>query len=187
MSLTEGHEENTSKNFVSCFVLYPAIFMACHHLLWILLGVVTEPFWGITILGTVFSISFCIYFLVYHLHLAFCDRENDCFKYTLITILILGGFIAVILFLLVLLTVAQVFLSESLISAVIQNVLVFVATIWFKSLRDDTKEKGDDKKKEGSDGSEVIQGSRDERGGVGGERTEMQPIMQGGGGKRLRK
>lgn len=180
MSLTEGHEENTSKNFVSCFVLYPAIFMACHHLLWILLGVVTEPFWGITILGTVFSISFCIYFLVYHLHLAFCDPENDCFMYTLITILILGGFIAVILFLLVLLTVAQVFLSESLISAVIQNVLVFVATIWFKSLRDDTKEQG-------SDRSEVIQGSRDERGGVGGERTEMQPIMQGGGGKALEK
>lgn len=139
MSLTEGHENETSTNFVSCFVVYPAIFMACHHVLWIFLGVVTEPFWGITILGTVFSTSFCIYFLVYHLHVAFLHPENDRFMCTMIFCLILGGFIAVILFLLVLLTVAQVFLSESLISTVIQNLLVFVATIWFKSLKHDTK------------------------------------------------
>ena len=139
MSLTAGHENETSKNFVSCFVVYPAIFMACHHLLWIFLGVLTEPFWGITILGAVFSISFCIYFLVYHLHVAFLDPKIDRFMCTMIFCLILGGFIAVILFLLVLLTVAQVFLSESLISTVIQNLLVFVATIWFKSLKHDTK------------------------------------------------
>lgn len=140
MSLTAGHEIETSTNFVSCFFVYPAIFMACHHVLWIFLGVLTEPFWGITILGAVFSISFCIYFLVYHLHVAFLDPENDLFMCTMIFCLILGGFIAVILFLLVLLTVAQVFLSESLISTVIQNLLVFVATIWFKSLKHDTKQ-----------------------------------------------
>ena len=139
MSLTVGHENETSTNFVSCFVLYPAIFMACHHVLWIFLGVVTEPFWGITILGAVCSISFCIYFLVYHLHVAFLNLKNDRFMCTMIFCLILGGFIAVILFLLVFFTVAQVFLSESLISAVIQNVLVFVATIWFKSLKHVTK------------------------------------------------
>lgn len=192
MSLTAGHENETSTNFFSCFVVYPAIFMACHHVLWIFLGVVTEPFWGITILGAVFSISFCIYFLVYQLHVAFLEPGNDRFMRTLMLILILGGFISVILFLLVFLTVAQVFLSESLISAVIQNVLVFVATIWFKSLRDDKKIKGSDGGKErqkgrdegggesekGTDGGEVNQRGRDE----GGEESEMQQLVSGAAG-----
>lgn len=186
MSLTVGHENETSTNFVSCFFLYPAIFMACHHLLWIFLGVVTEPFWGITILGAVCSISFCIYFLVYQLHVAFLEPGNDSCMRTLMLILILGGFIAVILFLLVFLTVAQVFLSESLISAVIQNVLVFVATIWFKSLRDDKegsdggdvnqngRDEGGEESEKGSDGGEVNQEGRDE----GGEEYEMQRLMR---------
>lgn len=192
MSLTAGHEIETSTNFVSCFVVYPAIFMACHHVLWIFLGVVTEPFWGITILGVVFSISFCIYVLVYELHVAFPEPGNDRFIATLMLILILGGFIAVILFLLVFLTVAQVFLSESLISAVIQNVLVFVATIWFKSLRDDKKLKESDEVEEnqnggdegggesekGSDGGEVNQKGRDEEG----EESEMQQLVRGAAG-----
>lgn len=189
VSLTAGHEDETSKNIVSCFVLYPAIFMACHHVLWIFLGVVTEPFWGITILGAVFSISFCIYFLVYHLHVAFFHSKNDPFMCTMIFCLILGGFIAVILFLLVFLTVAQVFLSESLISAAIQNVLVFVATIWFKSLRDDKKIDGGKENQEGSDegggeseegsgGGEVNQKGRDK----GGEESEMQQLVRGAAG-----
>ena len=32
-NLTKGHGGKTSKNFFSVFLLYPAIFMACHHLL----------------------------------------------------------------------------------------------------------------------------------------------------------
>ena len=35
--------------------------MACHHLLWILLGVITEPFWGFTVLGAVISVCVIFY------------------------------------------------------------------------------------------------------------------------------
>ena len=35
--------------------------MACHHLLWILLGVITEPFWGFTVLGAVISVCAIFY------------------------------------------------------------------------------------------------------------------------------
>ena len=65
---TKDHEEPTSTNIISCFILYPAVFMACHHLLWILLGIITEPFWGISVLGAVVSISAVLFFLTYEFH-----------------------------------------------------------------------------------------------------------------------
>ena len=69
-SLTKGNEKKTSTNIISCFILYPAVFMACHHLLWILLGIITEPFWGILVLAAVLSVStvFCFLFHDFHKH-----------------------------------------------------------------------------------------------------------------------
>ena len=64
LSLTKGHESDPSGNVISFFTLYPAIFMACHHLLWILLGVITEPFWGISVLVAVISVSAILVFFL---------------------------------------------------------------------------------------------------------------------------
>ena len=133
----EGHEEPTSTNIISCFILYPAVFMACHHLLWILLGIITEPFWGISVLGAVVSISAVLFFLTYEFHKAFPSPECSI-PFTMSLILIPGIFLAFVLLILVLLVISQSFLSESLISTLVQNGLVFFATLWLTYLKVDT-------------------------------------------------
>ena len=148
-SLTEGNEKKTSTNIISCFILYPAVFMACHHLLWILLGIITEPFWGISVLVAVLSVSAALFFLTCELYkdfpakertctcncclaCSYClDYSNYCTSFASATILVLGGFLAFLLLIFLLLVVAQSFLSESLISSLVQNGLVFFSTLWF--------------------------------------------------------
>lgn len=133
--LTSGHGENTSKNIHSCVFLYPAVFIACHHLLWILLGVITEPLWGSTVLVGITSVSSVCYFLVCEFHKAFYSPENSPLSCMFLILMIPGGFLAFVLLMLVLLVVAQAFLGESLISTVVQNGLVAIVTVGFSYLK----------------------------------------------------
>ena len=142
LCVIQGHGHLTSKNFVSIVFLYPAIFMACHHLLWILLGVITEPFWGFTILVAVIAVCTIFFFLVSELvdvlpapqnsdptqHDQPSGNQNIVFIMSFI--LFLAVLSAFVLLLLVLFAVAQVFLSESLVSTLVQNALtLFVAAL----------------------------------------------------------
>ena len=151
-SLTKGHESDPSGNAISFFTLYPAIFMACHHLLWILLGVITEPFWGISVLVAVISVSAIVVFFFYDFyeyclshecndsHCELCSARRGCeseylslFFKTLF--LALGSCVAFVLLIIILLVVAQSFLSESIVSTFVQNGLVFFATLWLGYLK----------------------------------------------------
>lgn len=142
--LTSGHDKPTSKNFFSWVALYPAVFMACHHVLWIFLGIVTEPFWGITVLVAVLCASFALYFLSYQFHRAVTLKPKVCFNTVMIFILIITGFCGFVLLIMVLIIVSQVFLSDSLISTLVQNGAVVVATYWFRhySVKDEKGEGG---------------------------------------------
>ena len=152
LSLTKGHESDPSGNVISFFTLYPAIFMACHHLLWILLGVITEPFWGISVLVAVISVSAIVVFFFYDFyeyclshecndsHCELCSARRGCeseylslFFKTLF--LALGSCVAFVLLIIILLVVAQSFLSESIVSTFVQNGLVFFATLWLGYLK----------------------------------------------------
>ena len=143
LCVTQGHGHLTSRNFFSFVFLYPAIFMACHHLLWILLGVITEPFWGFTILVAVFSVCTIFFFLVSELFdvlpapqnsdPAQDDQPSGDQKKVFIMSFILSFAVlsAFVLLLLVLFAVAQVFLSESLVATLVQNALTIFVTVWF--------------------------------------------------------
>jgi len=175
--LSEGHGEDTSKNFFSCFTLYPAVFMTCHHLLWILLGIITEPFWGLTVLVAIVSVSAALFFLVYEFHKSFALPEKSL-EFCMSVILVLVGFFAFVLLIMVLLVVAQFFLSESLISVIVQNVLVGVATVWYGYM----------KRGEGGEGGG--EGGGGGGGGGGGEgrgRRERQGQGDERGGRILRR
>ena len=142
-SLTKGNEKKTSTNIISCFILYPAVFMACHHLLWILLGIITELFWGISVLTAVLSVSAVFCFLSHDFYTHFwpfkCNR-----RYLMALFLDLGGFVAFLLLVVVLFVVGQSFISESLITTLVQNVLVVSATLPFRYLK---LKREDDKRK----------------------------------------
>ena len=136
-NLTGGHGEMTTKNLFSGVVLYPAVFIVFHHLLWILLGMITEPFWGFTVLVAVIALCAVLFFSLSELHRVFpenflsCENWKEKFIFFMSLFLILAVLSAFVLFVVVLFVVAQVFLSESLISTLIQNTLTFVVTVWF--------------------------------------------------------
>ena len=146
LCVTQGHGHLTSRNFFSFVFLYPAIFMACHHLLWILLGVITEPFWGFTILVAVISVCTIFFFLVSELFdvlpapqnsdPAQDDQPSGDQKKVFIMSFILSFAVlsAFVLLLLVLFAVAQVFLSESLVATLVQNALTIFVAVWFRYL-----------------------------------------------------
>ena len=152
LSLTKGHESDPSGNVISFFTLYPAIFMACHHLLWIMLGVITEPFWGISVLVAVISVSAILVFFFYDFYEYYLSHEcidRECercsarrdwrreywFPFFMSLFLVLGSCAASVLLIIVLLVVAQSFLSESLVSTLVQNGLVFFSTLWLGYLK----------------------------------------------------
>ena len=136
-NLTGGHGEMTTKNLFSGVVLYPAVFIVFHHLLWIFLGMITEPFWGFTVLVAVIALCAVLFFSLSELHRVFpenflsCENWKEKFIFFMSLFLILAVLSAFVLFVVVLFMVAQVFLSESLISTLIQNTLTFVVTVWF--------------------------------------------------------
>ena len=135
MSLDKGHNsEGTSENFFSCFVAYPALFVVFHHLLWILFGITTEPFWAFPVLVSVIAVLFLLYFLVYQFHKEF---NMDVLKNLKAFFLILLSFLVFVLLIFTLLLVGQAFLSNSLIANVVQGALVIVITYWFRSVHSD--------------------------------------------------
>ena len=138
MSLDKGHNsEGTSKNFFSCFVAYPALFVVFHHLLWILFGITTEPFWAFPVLVSVIAVLFVLYFVVYQFHKEFgTDVCNNCQA----VFLSLLSFLVFVLLIFTLLLVGQAFLSDSLIANVVQGALVIVITYWFRSVHSESGE-----------------------------------------------
>ena len=168
--LTTGHGEDTSKNIHS-WVIYPAVFIACHHVLWILLGVITEPLWGCTVLVGVTSVFSVFYFLVCDLY-NFFSAQNYCLFFMAL-ILISGGFLALVLLLLVLLVVAQAFFGESLISTVVQNGLVAIGTVAYGYLKTKTGrgERGGGEGEEGRRRGREGEGERGRGRGGGGRRA----------------
>ena len=129
--LTSGHE--TGANIVSCLIVYPAAFMVCHHVLWIFLGIITDPFWGITVFVAVTSPAAALYILVCEFHKSSSILKGCDFCMSLF--LLLAILFTFVLLIMVLLVVARVFLSEDLVFVVVQNVLVLVTTVWFKYLK----------------------------------------------------
>ena len=177
-SLTSGHDNDTSENFYSCVFLYPAVFMACHHVLWILLGVATEPLWGFTIFVVIASFFSVFYFLVWDIHKPSpspppASRCEKYFLFWMSLILILGGFLAFVLLLLVLLVVAQAFFGKDFISTIVQNGLVAIVTLGYREIV-----RGD-----GGEGVGGGAGAGEGEGGGGGAGAGRGRGGDGGGGR----
>ena len=131
-NLVKGHKLERSTNIWSCIV-HPALFTSLHHLLWIVLGIITEPFWAVPVLMAICTVLFVFYYLVYQYHKGFISIESpvhsaQALAFSFFSFLLVG------LFIFTLLVVGQAFLSESLIANVVQSALVIVTTLWFSML-----------------------------------------------------
>ena len=162
-NLVDGYESGTSTNIWSCIV-HPALFSSLHHLLWIVLGIITEPFWAVPVLMAICTVLFIFYYLVYQYHKGMSSKDSSghlrhsaqALGLSIISFLLVG------LFIFTLLVVGQAFLSESLIANIVQSVLVIVTTLWFKYAKsENTSSKG--KSKDGEN--------------LGGVTTEQMPLV----------
>ena len=155
-NLVKGHELERSTNIWSCIV-HPALFTSLHHLLWIVLGIITEPFWAVPVLMAICTVLFIFYYLVYQYHKGMSSKDSSghlrhsaqALGLSIISFLLVG------LFIFTLLVVGQAFLSESLIANVVQSALVIVTTLWFKYTKHEkiegkTSSKGGSKKEKPS-------------------------------------
>ena len=157
LNLTKGHGKMTTENLFSGVVLYPAVFITYHHLLWILLGMITEPFWGFTVLVAVISLCATFFFFVSELYCVFpkkfysSGKCKETFIFVMSFFLIVAVLFAFVLFMLVLFAVAQASMGESLISTLIQNILTFVVTAWLGYMNILTKSNPGDKREGGDE------------------------------------
>ena len=103
-------------------IVYPSLFIAFHHLLWVLLGIITEPFWAIPVLVAVSSVLFVLYFLVYEYYLGMDGK----FTYTKELWFFVSCFLGFLLLILILVVVGQAFFSDSLIANVAQSIMMLL-------------------------------------------------------------
>ena len=103
-------------------IVHPSLFIAFHHLLWVLLGIITEPFWAIPVLVAVSSVLFVLYFLVYEYYLGMDGK----FTYTKELWFFVSCFLGFLLLILILVVVGQAFFSDSLIANVAQSIMMLL-------------------------------------------------------------
>ena len=118
-------------NAITYVIVYPSLFIAIHHLLWVLLGIITEPFWAFPILVAISSVLFALFYLVYELS---CANISDSRLKRFCMLLSAAAFLVFNFFIFILVVVGQAFFSESLIAGVVQTLLILIITWWFRYL-----------------------------------------------------
>ena len=112
--------------FIYYVIVYPSLFIAFHHLLWIILGIITEPFWALPVSVAISSLLFLLYFLIYLYHkVLLCNITRELFLLVLL-------FVAFLLSIYVVLLVGQTVFSEDWIASVVLGIFISVISIWFK-------------------------------------------------------
>ena len=102
--------------------------MTVHHLLWILLGVLTEPLWAIPVLVITCAVWYCIHLLAHYFVKANIKEKEKWYAVLLSVLLVLS----VMLGLLVLGVVAQSFVGTDPLTGIVSSALAVVATWWLQ-------------------------------------------------------
>ena len=122
------NNSETQLHAIEYVIVYPSLFIAIHHLLWVLLGIITEPFGAFPILVAISSVLFALFYLVCELS---CANISDSRLKCCIILLSAAAFLVFSLFIFILVVVGQAFFSESLIAGVVQTLLILIIAWWF--------------------------------------------------------
>lgn len=112
---------------------YPGCFIAVHHILWVMIGIITEPFWALPVVTTFVMLAFLFYVLS---SLYFSFQTWEMWQ-TINFVLLVAVAISVMLVQFSFLLIGHQFFDESLISSAIQSALVVIISIWLRSSEDD--------------------------------------------------
>ena len=112
---------------------FPGCFIALHQTLWVMIGIITEPFWALPIVTTILMLAFLFYVLSF----LFFGIEGWEKKNTINFTLVVAAGMSVLLVQFSFFLIGQQFFDESLISSAIQSALVVIISIWLKSVNGD--------------------------------------------------
>ncbi|KAL9978759.1 hypothetical protein ACROYT_G016314 [Oculina patagonica] len=112
---------------------YPGCFIAVHHILWVMIGIITEPFWALPVVTTFVMLAFLFYVLS---SLYFSFQTWEMWQ-TINFVLLVAVAISVMLVQFSFLLIGHQFFDESLISSAIQSALVVIISIWLRSSEED--------------------------------------------------
>ena len=118
---------------------YPGVLIAVHHILWVMIGIITEPFWALPVVTTLMILAF-LFFVLSSLYFSFQKWES---WQTINFLLLVAVAISVMLVQFSFLLIVHQFFDESLISSAIQSALVVIISIWLKSSKD-TEDRNND-------------------------------------------
>lgn len=108
---------------------YPGCFIAVHHTLWVMIGIITDPYWALPIITALVMMAFLFYVLS---SLFFSFQTWNAWQTINFALLVAVG-LSVILVQFSFFIIGQQFFDESLISSAIQSALVVILSIWLKS------------------------------------------------------
>ena len=121
-------------------ITYLGWYIVFHHVLWIIMGIITEPFWAIPVLIFCLLVAFALNFGVLQCLLLNqkVNRQSPRKKWDKRTkgrcFLTILGVLSLFPFLFTVLLVGNQFFSETLIAAAIPSVIIVILSLWFKGL-----------------------------------------------------
>ena len=137
---------------------YPGCFIAVHHILWVMIGIITEPFWALPILTSIVMLAFLFYVLSSLFFLYASWEKWQAIKLALLVAVGMSIMLVQFSFFLI----GQQFFDESLISGAIQSALVVISSIWLTYF----KGKNNDSDRSNGDGEDLAGGVADFNGSV---------------------
>lgn len=127
------HNGEPQSRSVLLWTAYPGIFVAVHHALWVMIGIITEPYWALPV-----ATSFIMFaFLFYVLSALYFSTEDWNISAKINFGFMVAAGISVVMIQLSFLLIGNQFFDESLLSSAIQSALVVMISIWFRSIKDE--------------------------------------------------
>lgn len=121
------------------YTVDPGCFVLVHHLLWMITGAITEPFWAIPIVTSGAAVIFLFYCLAFFYHSS--DRQWDKKDYVNFTMLVLTV-LSTICVQFSFFVVGSHFFNEGLLSSIIPSLLVVILSYWCKFFKDVNADEG---------------------------------------------
>ena len=131
-----GNDGKLHSESILLWTTYPGIFIAVHHALWVMIGIITEPYWALPVATSFIMFAFLFYVLSALYFSPKYPKKWDTSAKINFGFMIAAG-ISVVMVQLSFLLVGNQFFDESLLSSAIQSALVVIISIWFRSIKDE--------------------------------------------------
>ncbi len=122
-------------------MVFPCMFIAIHNVLWVMLGITTEPFWAIPVVTSHVAVALLVYLLILYCFNVSSENESNntegkwgnVDKFNLL--ILIGAVLSIVSVLFSFFLTGSHFFDNSLMSSTIPGILIVILSIGWKFLR----------------------------------------------------